>query len=581
MAEGLFDFFTREAGQERRRALEGLLTQFIPPEMRPQLGLLAEANPVVSMERAGQDAQQLFAPDQSLMDRLAAGGRMASNMAGVVAPAMVAGRAGVPVANAVQEVLTGYAPAVQPFLVDEFGGVAVPGRVSAPFDMGGGGSATANAPARLAYERRGSDIVAGLQDHVSVDQVLGKEFLGFGSGFTGIKSRQPSLLPEHYSRGLLSSELVAPEPANFDSLIGRDILSIVGDNTGRHTVMQVGDKVLPDPVKSMAGFQYIDVDGQGYAGAKTATSSKANEARASVDPYYMSVLMGDQSGDFARHTGNIYGQLARLSNLSSSDVAKADAFIRNISLPIKKPVVQPDGSVKNVGITTKPFIDFPTVADPSALLNYINNLPSGTARAYFLKGLDKAGLEKMGLPSVGEARLAAADARQIGMDWGTTGYRGFTPDLDKGPQPTTPSQSTTYDTGINKIGNAQTFIGEGMGLPANLVFRDQAEAMREKGTGGRIDLTSADYKVLESSPKAAKQRGDAQLADTINTFLEVERRFGRDAAMGYGRQLLSGGKITRELMEAARKANAPAWMLAAMAPTGAGLLAMQPEQEQY
>lgn len=123
----IFDFFTREAGQERRRALEGLLTQFIPPEMRPQLGLLAEANPVVSMERAGQDAQTLFAPDQSLMDRLAAGGRMASNMAGVVAPAVVAGRAGVPVANAVQEALTGYAPAVQPFLVDEFGGVGLPG----------------------------------------------------------------------------------------------------------------------------------------------------------------------------------------------------------------------------------------------------------------------------------------------------------------------------------------------------------------------------------------------------------------------------------------------------------------------
>lgn len=122
----IFDFFTREAGQERRRALEGLLTQFIPPEMRPQLGLLAEANPVVSMERAGQDAQQLFAPDQSLMDRLAAGGRMASNMAGTVAPAMVAGRAGVPVANAVAEGLTGMsmtpqAAALRDFGVDESG----------------------------------------------------------------------------------------------------------------------------------------------------------------------------------------------------------------------------------------------------------------------------------------------------------------------------------------------------------------------------------------------------------------------------------------------------------------------------
>ena len=117
----IFDFFTREAGQERRRALEGLLTQFIPPEMRPQLGLLAEANPVVSMERAGQDAQQLFAPDQTIMDRIASLGRMSSNIAGTVAPAVVAGRAGVPVVSAVQDVLTGYAPMMQPFMADESG----------------------------------------------------------------------------------------------------------------------------------------------------------------------------------------------------------------------------------------------------------------------------------------------------------------------------------------------------------------------------------------------------------------------------------------------------------------------------
>lgn len=132
----IFDFFTREAGQERRRALEGLLTQFIPPEMRPQLGLLAEANPVVSMERAGQDAQQLFAPDQTIMDRIASLGRMSSNIAGTVAPAVVAGRAGVPVANAVQDMLTGYAPAVQPFLVDDFGGVGLPRAADAAAERG-------------------------------------------------------------------------------------------------------------------------------------------------------------------------------------------------------------------------------------------------------------------------------------------------------------------------------------------------------------------------------------------------------------------------------------------------------------
>lgn len=107
----IFDFFTREAGQERRRALEGLLTQFIPPEMRPQLGLLAEAQPIRGAERAGQGAVRVM--NTQGMDRVQAIGDTLSEMAGVVAPAMVAGRAGVPVANAVQDVLTGYSPMVQ------------------------------------------------------------------------------------------------------------------------------------------------------------------------------------------------------------------------------------------------------------------------------------------------------------------------------------------------------------------------------------------------------------------------------------------------------------------------------------
>lgn len=41
---GILDFFSREAGQERRRALDSLLSQFIPPTARPQFNLLGELN---------------------------------------------------------------------------------------------------------------------------------------------------------------------------------------------------------------------------------------------------------------------------------------------------------------------------------------------------------------------------------------------------------------------------------------------------------------------------------------------------------------------------------------------------------
>jgi hypothetical protein len=334
-------------------------------------------------------------------------------------------------------------------------------------------------------------------------------------------------------------------------------LSIVGDNTGRHIVTGVKEKTLENPVKSMAGFEYIDVPGQGYAGAQSAQSGKLNEALASEDPFLISVMMAEKSGDFARHTGNVYGEMAKFAEIASKDVEKVDEAIRNISQPIKRKVVMPDGSVKMVGETIKPFTDFPSVKDPSAILNYINSLPTGTQRAYFLKGLDRAMFEKAGLPSVADARLAVADARQLGMDWGATGYRGFTPDIEKGLLKTTPEQSTTYDTGIDKLGKSQTLIGEGMGIPANLVFRDLAAAMRAKGTGGKLAMTSPDYKVYESSPKRAKQRVDMKLADMLDTFLEIERRYGREPAMRYAGDLLSGDQITGDMITAARREYAP------------------------
>jgi hypothetical protein len=175
--------------------------------------------------------------------------------------------------------------------------------------------------------------------------------------------------------------------------------------------------------------------------------------------------------------------------------------------------------------------------------------------------------------------LAVADAQQIGMDWGTTGYRGFVPNLERGPFPTTTQNSTTYDTGIDKIGQSQSFLEEGRGIPGNLLFRDNAAARREAGTGGNLVMNSADYKVLESSPKKAKQLVDDQLIEIVSTFTELERRGGRRAALEYAQELLSGGKITGQMIAAARRANIPSWMLAALVPSLGALNNITEENE--
>lgn len=120
-------FFSREAGQNRRAWLDETVNYFTPPELRGPLGLLNEANPVTSMERASTASQTMLAPETSGWGRVAAGGDMLSNMAGVVAPAMVAGKAGLPAVNAIEEGLLGFAPgmpaAAGNFLADEFGGM--------------------------------------------------------------------------------------------------------------------------------------------------------------------------------------------------------------------------------------------------------------------------------------------------------------------------------------------------------------------------------------------------------------------------------------------------------------------------
>ena len=120
-------FFSREAGQKRRAWLDETVNYFTPPELRGPLGLLNEANPVTSMERASTASQTMLAPETSGWGRVAAGGDMLSNMAGIVAPAMVAGKAGMPAVNAIEEGLLGWAPgmpaAAGNFVADEFGGL--------------------------------------------------------------------------------------------------------------------------------------------------------------------------------------------------------------------------------------------------------------------------------------------------------------------------------------------------------------------------------------------------------------------------------------------------------------------------
>jgi hypothetical protein len=106
----IWDFFGAEAGQRRTAALNRLesdLAYYIPPELRQLVGLLADSTPTASMGRAGAAATSLLAPDRTGMERFGDFGEMLSETAGVAAPLMVAKRAAIPAAEAIQEALLG------------------------------------------------------------------------------------------------------------------------------------------------------------------------------------------------------------------------------------------------------------------------------------------------------------------------------------------------------------------------------------------------------------------------------------------------------------------------------------------
>jgi hypothetical protein len=130
--DGILNFFGSEAGQRRRAALNDLgrnIGYYIPPELRGLLGAAAEMTPTSTLERAAQASQSMVAPNRTASERIGDLGTMLSETAGVVAPAMVANRAAMPAAEALQEGLLGFSVGAQDV------GRAVVDRLNQPGEM--------------------------------------------------------------------------------------------------------------------------------------------------------------------------------------------------------------------------------------------------------------------------------------------------------------------------------------------------------------------------------------------------------------------------------------------------------------
>ena len=186
---GVLDFFGREAGQRRRAALDEFgrsLEQYVPPEMRGLLGFAAEMTPTATLERAGQASQRMFDADRTATERVGDLGAMLSETAGVVAPMMVAPRAGMTATQAVQEGLLGFSAGSRQAgraVVDRLNQPGpVPtmysNPVMAPYDMGQGFADEATNTGIRAYHGSPHDF-----DKFSMDKIgTGEGAQAYGHG---------------------------------------------------------------------------------------------------------------------------------------------------------------------------------------------------------------------------------------------------------------------------------------------------------------------------------------------------------------------------------------------------------------
>lgn len=90
-------------------------------------------NPLAAIPRAQAASQEIFAPDRSIMQRIASTGNMLGEVGGVVVPMAASTRIGAPAATALMEGLLGGSPATQAasdaarrFLANESGSVPLP-----------------------------------------------------------------------------------------------------------------------------------------------------------------------------------------------------------------------------------------------------------------------------------------------------------------------------------------------------------------------------------------------------------------------------------------------------------------------
>lgn len=305
---GLMDFFTLEAGQERRRwldsqeaALAEALRYYLGPTGIPErLGVANEMlNPVVGMQRSAAATNRALDPSLGGVDRVAAGADAATEAIGALL--------GV---NGLRATVEAIAPTVERGLLE------LAADESGSLNLGGLYNALGRLPDE-ALEKATPFRRTGAENFAEPRKGGGKaKDLALYTEFSGLKQDKVAPYDWEVTGRRLAGQDEAPVSmrpedigAKFDVLYGYP-----ADATLNNVIIDsVNGIALPQPTLQQAGHTFIDRGRLGFASEPAAMASR-NKAwreaqreglRVGVTP----MVMGPKGGDFSQHVAQTQAQL--------------------------------------------------------------------------------------------------------------------------------------------------------------------------------------------------------------------------------------------------------------------------------
>lgn len=348
------------------------------------------------------------------------------------------------------------------------------------------------------------------------------------SNFTGYSSVKATTHPTEWEAtgrdiGGILGEVDAIEPAD---ILGRKLAFATGDKTARARVVDtVNGSRLKNPATQFGGGEFMgnanrELWGSNLEGLKPKVNAFN---RLSLDDQNNLLLaympMGDQSGDFAKHTSETFaGMFDTMQGgnrgILAADAAEIDRILRN----------------KFAGGN---FADNMPSVSSSNFSDWLTSL-NGSNRSKVLKALDSSSIQSRGMTDVGAARWATTDPNLVNADQLSVGYRFGAPEIS--PQMSPLTDHPSYSQRIMRREGTPSLALE-YDLPWTIGARDLA---RKQIKVGSPDLRAKpkDLKAAMINPKIY-QDVDQEWVDTASTYGEILKNKGKKQADQYAAGLLS------------------------------------------